>query len=220
MTKTKVIKAIALTVPGDRTQALEIAEAYLEGAVLKMGRMTDADWNRKSVAFTLTSGTSSYKVGSEILTDYKDLKGLSGLEFTDTKTHSCALIDVERFGVYARGSTNSGRPQIATLHSSDDILEFWPIPDSNYAMWAQVRFKVASFDDVPEEYHDVVISTANAAVKAAGDAMAALRLDAENRKEIQEESLTSWTGSTIGISRHLGGSKSAGRADSGNLRGE
>lgn len=214
MLEQEIIDAVAAkigTVPtGD---AETIAATYVKLAVLKVGRTRGVSWNREAVEETLESGESQYKVGADILTDYVNLRNLQSIFCTDAPNNPIKIIGVNEFGHYARGSASSGRPTIATLHSGETTLEFWPEPDDNYAIWLYLRKKIENFADIPEDFHDVVFSVAMALISSpAGFAKQGI-------KEIQEDSLTTWDGNTIPISRHIGQAASGTGSDSGNLRG-
>lgn len=218
MTEDQVKQAIALAVPSDRSADRHvIAEAYMKKAVLKMGRVKGASWTHTDVTFTLTSGQSEYHLGEDILSDYPDAKNLQALWRTDTQDSPIPILTPAEFSRYARGSTTTGSPKIATLHSDDEKLEVYPIPDSAYPLWGYIRKNIQNFEDVPAEYHDVLIDYAVVSMKAAFDPNVAVGLATAGLKEATQDSLREWTGTTIPLMRHLGKTGSSTKADSSNL---
>ena len=191
-----------------------IADVYAKKAVLKLGRTKGVHWNRKAVPFTLTSGTSSYVIGADILTDFANLKNVQFLWRTDTQKEGIPVLPVQEFNKYARGSTTTGQPQIATVHSDNLTFEVWPSPDSDYSMWVYIRKNIQNFADIPAEYHDVLIDTAVAMLRDP-KAFAAAGI-----KEMQEDSVNAWSGNTVPILRHVGDVDGGVEADSQNLRGD
>ena len=215
MTKAEVQKAIALSVPEKfQANADAIADVYMKKAILKLGRTKGVHWNQKDVTFTLTSGKSSYNLGSDILSDYGDLKNLKFLWRTDTQRPGIPVLPVQEFNKTARGSTQTGQPQIATVHSDNLTFEVWPAPDSAYTMWVYIRKNIQNFKDIPSEYHDVLIDTAVASLR---DPKA---FAADGIREMREDSVLAWDGNTVPIDRHLGKGAGAAGPDSQNLRGD
>jgi len=212
MQERDIISAVAVKIGSSNANAEEIAGAYVKMAVLKVGRTRGVSWNREGVAFTLTSGKASYKIGQEILKDYPDLRNLQSIHFTDAPDNPVDLVGVDEFSKFARGSSASGRPEKACLHSGETTLEFWPNPASAYATWAYLRKKIENFSDIPEDYHDVVFAVAMAMLTSPS------AFAAQGIKEIKEDSYTTWEGNVFQVSRGIGGA-SGGGADSGNLRG-
>lgn len=213
MLERQVISMVAAKIGSATADAEEIAEAYVKMAVLKVGRTRGVNWNREAVTFNLVAGQSSYKVGQDILSDYADLRNLQTMYFTDAPDNPIALVDVNDFSIYARGSTSSGRPTMATLHSGETTLEFWPSPSSAYATWAYLRKKIENFADIPDDYHDVIFAVAMAMLSSPSG------FAAKGIKEVQEDSYTTWSGNIIPVSRSMDGTTGGDSSDSGNLRG-
>lgn len=219
MTEKDAIEAIKIHVPaGSESNADKVAGAVLKMAVLKVGRTPGVSWNRRHVTFSLTSGTSSYRVGVDILKsgDFEDLKNLQFVWRTDTKGEPIPIVQVQEFNKYARGGSSSGAPVVATLHSDDETFEVYPSPDSAYELWGYVQLRITKFKDIPKDYHDVVVNYAVASL----DRKSALKLAAAGLEDVKGDSLTKWEGNVIAISRHVGGSAGSKRADSHNLRGD
>jgi hypothetical protein len=199
----------------DYANAEEVAGGLKNKAVLKVGRTPGVAWNRQHVTFNLQSGKSSYDCGVDILSDEKPA-GLQYLWHTDTPSAPIRVIPVQAFNAYARGSSSSGRPEIATLHSDTKTLEVWRSPDAAYTIWGYLKKKIVNFSDIPAEYHDVVVDVAIASLDPAN----ALRFATEGLEDARNDSLTPWDGSVVAIERHLGDSDAAIQPDSYNLRGD
>ena len=220
MTDTEIKDGIKVGIPSkDSASADAIAAVYLKKSVLKIGRMKGVHWNRTDVTFTLTAGKSLYLIGVDILSTFPELKNMQTIHITDSQRAPIPIVDVQEFSRRARGSTASGVPIVATLHSDEITLEFWPSPDSNYPMWGYVRKKIVNLDDIPEEYHDVVIDFAIASLGAAEDKRVAVEFARSGLKDIQDDALTEWSENVIPLRRHLADDVFQVGGDSGNLRG-
>jgi hypothetical protein len=218
MTESEVVTAIKLAITGTDTDKEGIAKSFLKKAVLKVGRLPSVMWNQTDVEFDLVSGQSSYLIGKDILTKQDDLKNIEQLWRTDTTGEPISVIPVAEFNRYARGSTSSGNPRFATIHSKEKRLEIWPAPSSGYTVWGMVQLEVENFKDIPTEYHDVLIDLAVAFIVATKDARAAMALAKSGIKDIGEDSMTKWTDNVIPLERHVGQSGKGLGPDSGNLR--
>jgi hypothetical protein len=221
MTKDQVINAIMVAIPSERNRANEIAEGHLQKAILKLGRSREVDFNQDIQTFTTVSGTAEYVVGKDIFADISNIWDISALYNTDTPNWKVNVLGVDDFSAYARGTTTTGRPQIATLHSSSVTLELWPEPDDAYNMKANVRRVIENFDAIPPAYHDVLIDYAVASIVAAmatENPNASAMMARDGAAAVSVDTKTSWSGSTILLARHLGGSTGRVRCDSGNLR--
>ena len=217
MTYNDCVSAIAAAVPERyAANATAMATGLLNKAVLKVGRTPGANWNSEGVTFTLTSGTSNYKIGDTILGQYADPVSLQNLWRTDTRDDEIDIVSLGDFNACARGSTTTGPPEIATLHSSDETLEFYPIPDSGYTIWGLIQKEITKFEDIPDRYHDVLVDEAIASLDPRYAAMRAK----EGLQEIADASLTRWDGDHIPITRHLGDVGGSVGSDSSNLRGD
>lgn len=220
MTEQEVLSAIALSVRGDTANRDEVAKSYLKKAILRFGRMNDVGFNMDMVTFSTVSGQSTYDIGVDILPDNDEVWSIVELFRTDVERYKINIVGVDDFFDYAAGNTDTGEPQLATIHSQASILEFYPIPDSAYPMKAYVRKKIENFEDIPSSYHDILIDLANEDIKALDNPSLAMKKSEQGINELKGESLTKWTGSKITLARHLGDNTSrSGRVDSGNLRG-
>ena len=217
MTEQELVDAIKVGMPPTVPEASrdETAKAMLKKAILKAGRSRSRSWNKEDVTFSLTANKSSYQIGVDILASFADLKKMQYLFRADVLDNPIPIVPVLEFSKYARGSTTVGAPQKATLHSSDETLEIWPIPADAYTMWGYVQKKIENLEDVPSEYHDVLIDLAVASMQARN----AKQLANEGMEAINGDSLTEWDDNVIPISRHMGIPEDANDTWSGNLRG-
>jgi hypothetical protein len=220
MTEPEVLEAIKIHVPAaSSSNADVVANSLLKMAVLRVGRTPGVEWNRLHVDLTLASGTSSYVIGKTILQDgsFEDLKGLQYLWRTDTTGFPIPIVKIQEFNKYgARGSSTTGPPVVATLHSMDETIEFFPSPDASYVLWGYAQLRITKFDDIPEDFHDVLVNYAIASL----DRKSALAMANAGLEDAKGDSLTKWEGNVIPISRSVGSSGRGKRADSHNLRGD
>ena len=221
MTKNEIIDAIVAGIR-QRTQnipaadARDMAQGLLAAAVIKIGRMPAVSWNRRNVEFSFTSGKSSYETGKDIFGEFTDIKNIQYIWITDSNGSPVKMYSLQEFNRLARGLSSSGKPRIATMHSDDETLEVYPVPDSDYNAVAYVQRVISKFDDIPVEYHDLLVNYANASY----DTRTSVAFFAEGKKEAQGDTLTRWDGNTIRISRGVGDQDTVATADSGNLRGD
>ncbi len=220
MTESDCKKYIAAAIPKDTANAVEIAGMALSKAISKVGRMIDVDFNRVSTTVTLTAGKSSYAVGKDILTDYGEIHHIEELWRNDQRDLEIKIKPMDVFNSYARGSTITGFPEIASYHSDNRILELFPIPNSAYEIWCYFRKAVSKYSDIPIAYQDVVCDEAIVNAKALTDVNVLLRLRNEGLKNIRDDSMTTWRGTVARTDRHLGQQNNVKTTDSHNLRND
>lgn len=217
MTEPDILDAISIAIPANRANAEKIARSYLKKSILKLGRMSGVSWNRKVITFTLISGQQEYKAGVDSI---PDLRGMGTIFRTDTPSNPIPIVDVQEFSRSARGSSTSGTPILATLHSDSTTFEIYPIPAGNYPMWGYIKKKIVNLSDIPEEYHDILIDYAIASIGASEDKRVAVAFAKAGLDDMRDEALTIWEENVVPIGRHLGGSVGvSGIIGSGNLRG-
>jgi hypothetical protein len=193
-----------------------VSKGLMLKAIIKVGRMPGVDWNREGVTFNFTSGKSSYQCGADILQEFSRIKNLQCIWLTGSIDSPVNVVTLQEFNTYARGSTSTGKPKIATIHSHNETLEVWPVPDATYAAWGYVQKRILKLEDVPEYYHDVVIDVAIASL----DPRNAIEFAKSGLKDMRDDTLTPWEGSTIPLGRHIGVEYGVTGADSSNLRGD
>ena len=223
MTEQEATLIISLSVPKDRSGAEQLAKVAMNMAVNRMSRMTGVSFNRDLLPFTLRSGISSYKLGSDVLQKYPLVYGMQELWFTADKGYSIRLLAFDEFNRNARGGSTSGRPEIGTIHSSTATLDVYPIPDSNYSVVGYVKRQVTQLSDIPSAYHDVVCVKAIEIINATISGDLARILAEEGMKEVLADSLLSWDGTIVEPDYVIRGTSMAEttvrKAHTGNLTG-
>lgn len=217
----KELIQINLGVPGPQGQAL--ARIAYNAAKNRIGRLDIVPWNKEATTFATVSGTSSYLVGEDILTDYSNIMGIISLFRTDTEGQEIPIYHHSVYNRYARGSTTSGAPMIATLNGRDKKLELYYVPDGVYTIWAYLRFALDPAN-IPEEYIDILVWDGIMAVtnadKSPGAFAKASQMYDRIYAQLENETLTKVEVSQIRPRFILGNVTQSGRAaDSGNKFG-
>ena len=190
-----------LATPGPNARA--IAERALNPAVNKLIRYPGIPFGKVAVELNLESGVSSYEIGKSgsggILDRYPECRSVQEVWRTDTSNWEIYMRGVGKFNRAARGSTNTGAPQIATIHSERPIMEFFPNPDSNYPVWMYIRKGGTVWSDVPEEYHDLLVIQAAVLLSSPKSRNYPELKDElkENINLVQTESQTRWEGDNV-----------------------
>ena len=222
MTETGLITAVAATlVGGDKASRNAAAKTFVQGAIKKVGRTPNVDFNRTYVKFTLKSGVKTYTIGKTILKQHSNLWNMQNLHHTDSLGHPIHIFQLGRFNAVARGGSSSGRPSVATIHSWPAILEVYPSPSQDYEVMGYVPRKIVKLSDIPDDYHDVVETIAIAKAAASKEPEVAVALAGSDLREVQNESKTGWQGDQPLIDIPLYNSENTGnRPTSRNLTGE
>ena len=152
------------------------------------------------------------------MTDFTGFAKMRYLWRTDVKGQPITIVGLEEFNRVARGGTGSGVPTVATIHSHDAMLEFYPIPNSNYSVGAYLKKKITGLEDIPDQFHDVVVDYGIVSIQATKDAAVAVEMLKQGIKDLLNSSMIGWAGDTIPISRHLGADGGRATSDSQNLR--
>lgn len=221
MTESQLILTIEAAIPKDAPSADRnaLAKAVLDKAIRRLGRMPDATFNRTLERITLTANKGSYRLGTELLSGNPRPWQVSDMYRTDTPGWICRMIPFDQFKPWDGGSTDTGCPVKATLHSKTHTLEVWPTPDAAYVFEVSVRWEVDRLQDIPDAYHDVLSDIGITLVQAAYNPAIAIELAKEGISAVANESLVAFTGTVIGMDRHLFRQDDRLRADSGNLTG-
>lgn len=222
MDKQDALDFIELAVPSaDAANKEAIAKGALAKAVAKFGRMKNASWNSKAATKSLTANKGEYDLGVDLLGDVSSWT-VYEMWMTDRQGYQIYIVSVDDFNEFKRGSTNTGRPVYATLHSDENKLEFYPTPDSAYDIWIYYRKDVKNFEEIPSLYHDAVVDYAVLCVYALRDASMALQLAGQSFKDTISDSLTQWNGNTITLRNYFTSYPNSvyiKSSDSQNLRG-
>lgn len=213
----KLIIRLSLPAGTDTASGDMIAGALLSYALNKISRKKGVDYNREYKTATLTSGTKEYVLGVDLWSGQGSVWNIQEMQCTDTTGQPIWIVGVDDFNDIARGSTTTGRPTHATVHSANRILRLFPTPDSNYPIEAYVTKKISVLSDLLEIYHDIPIDIAGLAIKAGVDPNVQMALVKEGLRDLVIDSATAWTGNSIALDRHLGGDDMMTGADSRNL---
>jgi len=219
MTFEEIVSAVRPAVPKtDAANAEAIARAHVNKAIRRIGRLDDVYFNKVWDTFTLTSGTSSYDLGEDVLKKY-DVFYISRLWDTSTRRNPIEIVGIDDFNSKSRGMSSSGWPLWGTVHSKDATLEVYPIPDADYTVGTYLKTKVTSLDDIGDAFHDIIIDCAVLSLRALTDSQIAFKMANDGINDAQASSRTKWRGNQFSIQRHLAGTSTTG-PDSQNLGGD
>ena len=200
MTAIQVLLLIKAAMGGDDSDLRnQVAQAALEAAYGAFNRLGVFHWNTVSTDVSLTSGTGSYEF-ADLWGDHT-VRGIGEkLYYTDVSKY-VEVLDEDVFNMAFRyRMTTAGRPTHATVHSKDGTIEFYPKPDSAYTLRGQLLVSIGDINDIPDEFHDLVVSRAT--IRATGadtPANASARAEwAEGKEEIRSDrKYTIFTGTKI-----------------------
>lgn len=200
--------------------AKSVAEKIGKLAIAKVGRFQATEFNKKRVTFALTANKASYDIGPDILKKFPNIWNLEFMYVTTSPGIHIDIVGLDIFRDSSAGSTTTGMPRIASLNSSDRILEFWPEPDKAYDMIGQVKINVSKLAAIPIEYHDAVLTAGYQLIHAARNVSMANAMSREARDDLERDQQPAWAGSRIIPTRSLGSSYSRRGSDSLNITGD
>lgn len=152
----EIISQIQQNLEGDPAELAQKAKDAYTAAMNHIAMLDSTPWNKISTTFDIVVTDSDYELGSDILTDYPQVLGMSEIWRTDIQDAPVPLIGLPRFNHYARGSTETGEPLCACLHGKNRLLEFYPIPDKTYTLWCEIRVPL-ELTDIPEAFHPLIV---------------------------------------------------------------
>ncbi len=197
MTLDQVKMLVGAVIPGaGEDNRNDLAQALLSAAALKVGRMPAVMFNRQLVEFDLVSGQWEYSIGKDILKAYPSFWNFESLWMKDTPGNRIDIVGLDHFSGYARGRTSTGYPKYATVHSKDHRLEIYPIPNSDYTLLGLAKGNL-DLNDIPQDYYDVLLKQSLLLAQSMRDGNIASFLVADDEKELQLASGTTWTGSMM-----------------------
>ena len=220
MTTDELVNVLALSLPASSgADAKVIAKSLLNMAVIKIGRMKNIPFNERVVPFALISGKKEYEIGRELFSGL-NVQNIRDMGRTDTAGYYTEIKSPEQFADVAKGGTATGYPAVGTIlrRNNASYLALYPIPDSAYAVEASVKVAINRIEDIPSQYHDALVPIAISVANAIKDPRVAIELAKEGLKDIQDCTMTGWSGTVIPAARNLGDQSSGVRADSMNLR--
>ncbi len=221
MTRKKIIDLIEINSGKKGTQARKLATDAFNSALESLGKIDMVPWNKFQDTFTLTAGTDIYLLGSDILSDHDEIKGLTELWRTDQQNWEIQIYDTKRFNAYKRGDDTPGQPYCATIYNNADgekVLELFFNPDDAYVLWTMVR-KSLTLDMIDEDYLKIIVWEAvmDIADPASGFYRKAKEKMADIFVELRKVSFVKWTGGQIQPGYRFGTQDRVPGVDSGRL---
>lgn len=221
MTKNDAVTVLAKAIGGgDIAEAKAVAAPLVDLAAASVGRKHNVGFNETQVTFSLTAGKASYQTGKDILNSIPTIRSMNNVWIDDTLDTEITMMDDERYDTLSAGTSGSGRPRIGKLYYKDKspFLEVSPKPDSAYSIKATVKLSAQKFEDIPSDYHDIVLAKAMQFARALQWGELATLLEKDGLADMRKDALGSWHGSTISVMRAFGQRGGDMGPDSGNLR--
>ena len=221
MTKEKIIEGIEINSGFKGDEARNKAENGYNSALVSLGRIDIVPWNKLNTTITLTAGTDKYVLGSDILSDFNDIKGLTQIWRTDEKDWRVDLLKSDQFNTYKRGDNTPGAPYCATITKNADgekELEFFYNPDDAYVLWVEIRTSL-SIDKIDDDYLDIVKwkGVMHIADPSSGFYRKAKEEFSDIMSQLRAESYQKWDGTYISPAYRFGSQGGARGTDSGRL---
>ena len=141
MTTQEIIDLIEINSGEKGDDATELATKAYNSALTSLGKIDIVPWNKFQDTFTLTAGTDIYVLGSDILSDHDEIKGITQLWRTDQQNWEIDIFDTKRFNTYKRGNSEPGQPYCATIYKNTDgdkVIEFFFNPDDAYVIYSHI----------------------------------------------------------------------------------
>lgn len=217
MTKQQVIELIQLALGGTTDATKQLAEALLAKSVLKIARQAGVEFRREWEPFALESSKADYIIGKDILKNWPSTWNMQELWRTDVPNWPIPIKNVGDYSDEALGRTGNGPPTVATIAGSPATLTLYPTPDSNYPVRALVQRRINGIDDIPDEYHDILVDQAYMFIAASRNPEVVAMLLKGDYKELASDGLAGWSGSVIPFEMAPGLETNVGH-DSHNLR--
>lgn len=221
MTKKEILGMIEINSGVKGVQAQKKAKLGYKSALSSLGKIDIVPWNKLNTTVTLTAGTDKYVLGSDILSDFDDIKGLTQIWRTDVKDWRVDLLKSDQFNAYKRGDNTPGKPRFATISKNandEKELEFFYNPDDAYVLWVEVRTSL-SIDKIDDDYLDMVIWKAvlDIAENGSGFYRKAKEEYSQIMADLRKESYQKWDGTYISPAYRFGSQGGARGTDSGRL---
>lgn len=228
MTEAALINFIASAIPKEiSSNAQQLAQNVYTLAVSRVGRTPGAYFNKLECSFSLTGGTAKYGIGVDILTtiDFAAFVTFTELKFNESPYTPIRVVSRKQFKEYV-GTPVTGFPRWCTIYKdANNVLtaEFYPVPASGYDVIGEWQFH-ADFEDIPFEYHDLIVADAVSMIRGLSSSEMAQVLKAEAMESLRSDGHEMVSPERVYIERPLGRNLSAtssrNRADSFNVNGE
>lgn len=221
MTEEQIVDLVAIAIPTDKANKLELAKSLVSSAILSIGRKNSVDFNQRTVTGNLISGTKEYIIGIDIFSGTQAISSLYNLHRTDTIKWPIGIIPKEEFYAKVGGYTNTGAPTLGTLEAGEGgvfKLVLYPVPDSAYPVKATVKVPVVKIQDIPDHYHDVIVSESIMLYGATQNPEVASVMLKRQDKSMEDDRLMSYSGKRIRVDFSISSTLGRGtRANSRNL---
>ena len=221
MTEGQIIDLVAEAIPADRANRTALARTFVASAIVSVGRKNQVDFNLRTVTGTLTSGTKEYVIGKDIFSGTETVSCLANLHRTDTQRWPIEIVPPEEFYAKTGGATTTGAPTLATLEAGEGgilSLVLYPTPDSAYTVKATAKVPVVKIEDIPEHFHDVIVTEAVLLYGAMHDPNLASLVSKKNERSMTDDRNMAYSGKRVRIEFGLG-SRGGRGASSRNLTG-
>jgi len=221
MTKEEIIALIEINSGEKGDNATELANRGYNSALTSLGKIDIVPWNKFQDTFTLTAGTDIYLLGSDILSDHDEIKGLTQLWRTDQEDSEIQILNTKRFNAYKRGNNEAGQPYCVTIYKNadgDKVLEFFHNPDDAYVLWAEIR-KSLTPDMIDDDFMDMIVWKAVIDISDPASGYYRKARTQLNRLfgNLRKESFVKWTGGQIQPGYRFGTQDGGLTVDSGRL---
>ena len=219
LSESEMLNLLKLAVPKDRiADAQAIASAALKMAIIRFNKATHADFNHKSVKFSVIANRRDHTIGNHIVLSVgTKVLGIEDAYIAGASGNPIDVLSKSQFDGYAANSDLTGKPLICSYHSGD-TLSFYPTPDSAYTIQATIKVPIGGYDSIPEDAQPELKALAIEEINVQTDAQAAMIKAQQAEVSIKSMGTQKWHGQNIPLGRGMDNSGRS-KVDSGNLLG-
>lgn len=228
MTEAALINFIASAVPKElAANAQQLAQNVYTLSVSRVGRTPGAYFNKLECSFTLEGGTAKYGIGVDILqtVDAGTFVTFTELKLVQSPYQPIRVVSRKQFKEYV-GTPVTGFPRWCTVYKDENNVltaEFYPVPAGDYEVIGERQFH-AEFEDIPFEYHDLIVADSVSILRGLSSNEMAQILKGEAMDSLRNDGHEMVSPERVYIERPLGRNlsptSSRTRADSFNVNGE
>ena len=166
MTKDEAKQLIALPIPTDRSDKLEIAESYLTNAITDIALLDQYDFNQQRIDFVLAAGSRRTVLGEGFLTDYTDVYGMTDIYYTTENPgeRKIIMLSKSQFQTDYSSEDRTERPRVACMYTNAERtqleLEVFPTPDVDYTVFSFAKRAITRWDDIPAHGQSIIANWA------------------------------------------------------------